>query len=95
MLNFDYLKTLNDKQKEAVTHLNGPLLIVAGAGSGKTKVLTSRISHIILSGKTTPDQVLAVTFTNKAANEMLSRVLSNLKKANLECPGLELFIRFV
>ena len=95
MLNFDYLKTLNDKQKEAVTHLNGPLLIVAGAGSGKTKVLTSRISHIILSGKATPDQVLAVTFTNKAANEMLSRVLAISKKANLECHGLELFIRFV
>ena len=47
MLNFDYLNNLNEKQKEAVTYLNGPLLIVAGAGSGKTKVLTSRISHII------------------------------------------------
>ena len=62
MLNFDYLKTLND-QKEAVTHLNGPLLIVAN--SFKTKVLTSRISHIILSGKATPDQVLAVTLLIK------------------------------
>ena len=80
MLNFDYLNNLNDKQKEAVTYLNGPLLIVAGAGSGKTKVLTSRICHIILSGKASFNEVLAVTFTNKAANEMLSRVLFNLKK---------------
>ena len=71
MLNFDYLKNLNDSQKEAVTHLNGPLLIVAGAGSGKTRVLTSRICHIILSGKASHNEVLAVTFTNKAANEML------------------------
>ena len=83
MLNFDYLNNLNDKQKEAVTYLNGPLLIVAGAGSGKTKVLTSRISHIILSGKASPNEILAVTFTNKAANEMLNRVLSNLKKKKI------------
>ena len=68
MLNFDYLNNLNDMQKEAVTYLNGPLLIVAGAGSGKTKVLTSRISHIILSDKASPNEILAVTFTNKAAN---------------------------
>ena len=47
MVNYDYLKNLNDAQKEAVTHLDGPLLIVAGAGSGKTKVLTSRIANII------------------------------------------------
>jgi len=91
MLNFDYLTNLNEKQKEAVTHLNGPLLIVAGAGSGKTKVLTSRICHIILSGKAYPNQILAVTFTNKAANEMLSRVLSNLKKKKIEEPWFENF----
>tara|TARA_B100000029_G_scaffold49351_1_gene45020 strand:- start:10739 stop:12766 length:2028 start_codon:yes stop_codon:yes gene_type:complete len=83
MLNFDYLENLNDKQKEAVKYLNGPLLIVAGAGSGKTKVLTSRICHIILSGKASPNEVLAVTFTNKAANEMLGRVLYNLKKKKI------------
>ena len=95
MLNFDYLSNLNEKQKEAVTSLDGPLLIVAGAGSGKTKVLTSRISHIILSGKAVPNEILAVTFTNKAANEMLSRILSNLKKKNLECLGSEHFTPYV
>ena len=94
MLNFDYLKNLNEMQKEAVTHLNGPLLIVAGAGSGKTKVLTSRICHIILSEKATPNEVLAVTFTNKAANEMLGRILHNLKKKNLVCHGLVHFTLF-
>ena len=91
MLNFDYLNNLNEKQKEAVTHLNGPLLIVAGAGSGKTKVLTSRICHIILSGKASPNEVLAVTFTNKAASEMLSRVLFNLKKKKFGMPWVGTF----
>ena len=91
MLNFDYLNNLNDKQKEAVTHLNGPLLIVAGAGSGKTKVLTSRICHIVLSGKASPNEILAVTFTNKAANEMLSRILYNLKKKKFGMPWVGTF----
>ena len=74
MLNSDYLKNLNKAQKEAVTHLDGPLLIVAGAGSGKTKVLTSRIANIIKEKKAYPNQILAVTFTNKAAREMQTRV---------------------
>ena len=74
MVNLDYLKNLNDAQKEAVTHLDGPLLIVAGAGSGKTKVLTSRIAHIIAQKKAFPNQILSVTFTNKAAKEMQNRV---------------------
>ncbi len=74
MVNSDYLKNLNDAQKEAVLSLNGPLLIVAGAGSGKTKVLTSRIAHIIKNKKAFPNQILAVTFTNKAAKEMQNRV---------------------
>tara|TARA_B100000579_G_scaffold434364_1_gene455118 strand:+ start:112 stop:2139 length:2028 start_codon:yes stop_codon:yes gene_type:complete len=91
MLTFDYLKNLNEMQKEAVTHLNGPLLIVAGAGSGKTKVLTSRICHIILSEKATPNEVLAVTFTNKAANEMLARVLHNLKIKKFGMPWVGTF----
>ncbi len=74
MINKDYLKNLNDAQKEAVLHLDGPLLIVAGAGSGKTKVLTSRIANIIKEKKAFPNQILAVTFTNKAAKEMQYRV---------------------
>jgi DNA helicase-2/ATP-dependent DNA helicase PcrA len=74
MVNLDYLKNLNDAQKKAVTHLDGPLLIVAGAGSGKTKVLTSRIAHIIAEKKAFPNQILSVTFTNKAAKEMQNRV---------------------
>ena len=78
MVNSDYLKNLNEAQKEAVTHLNGPLLIVAGAGSGKTRVLTSRIAHIIAEKKAYPNQILAVTFTNKAAKEMQNRVINIL-----------------
>tara|TARA_B100001996_G_scaffold373117_1_gene350260 strand:- start:1025 stop:3055 length:2031 start_codon:yes stop_codon:yes gene_type:complete len=85
MLNPDYLKNLNERQKEAVSYLNGPLLIVAGAGSGKTKVLTSRIAHIIKERKAFPSQILAVTFTNKAAKEMQNRVSSILNK---EATGL-------
>ncbi len=74
MLNSEYLKNLNKAQKEAVTYLDGPLLIVAGAGSGKTKVLTTRIANIIKEKKAYPNQILAVTFTNKAAKEMQTRV---------------------
>ena len=74
MVNSDYLKNLNKAQKEAVNTLDGPLLIVAGAGSGKTKVLTSRIANIIEEKKAFPNQILAVTFTNKAAKEMQNRV---------------------
>ncbi len=74
MINNDYLKNLNKAQKQAVLHLEGPLLIVAGAGSGKTKVLTSRIAHIIKEKKAFPNQILSVTFTNKAAKEMQNRV---------------------
>ena len=74
MLNQEYLKNLNKQQIEAVNYLEGPLLIVAGAGSGKTKVLTSRITHIIKQKKAFPNQILSVTFTNKAAKEMQNRV---------------------
>ena len=74
MVNSDYLKNLNKAQKEAVLHTDGPLLIVAGAGSGKTRVLTSRIAHIIKQKKAFPNQILSVTFTNKAATEMQKRV---------------------
>ena len=91
MLNFDYLLNLNEKQQEAVLHLNGPLLIVAGAGSGKTKVLTSRIAHIIKSHKAFSSQILAVTFTNKAAKEMQIRVSKLLRKDATGLPWLGTF----
>ena len=81
MINSDYLNNLNKAQKEAVLHLDGPLLIVAGAGSGKTKVLTSRIAHIIKEKKAFPNQILSVTFTNKAAKEMQTRVSKMLGSA--------------
>ena len=80
MKNKEYLNGLNNEQREAVSYLDGPLLIVAGAGSGKTKVLTSKIAHIIEEKKAFPNQILAVTFTNKAAKEMQNRVTEILKK---------------
>ena len=91
MLNSDYLLNLNKKQQEAVEYLSGPLLIVAGAGSGKTKVLTSRIAHIIRSHKAFSNQILAVTFTNKAAKEMQSRVSRLLRKDATGLPWLGTF----
>ena len=91
MLNLEYLKNLNEKQKEAVLSLDGPLLIVAGAGSGKTKVLISRIAHIIEEKKAYPNQILAVTFTNKAAKEMQNRISKILKKGAIGLPWLGTF----
>ena len=91
MLNSDYLLNLNEKQQEAVEHLDGPLLIVAGAGSGKTKVLTSRIAHIIRSHKAFSSQILAVTFTNKAAKEMQIRVSKILGREATGLPWLGTF----
>ena len=91
MLNLEYLNNLNEKQKEAVLHLKGPLLIVAGAGSGKTRVLISRIAHIIQNKKAYPNQILAVTFTNKAAKEMQDRIGKIIKK---DAVGLSWFGTF-
>ncbi len=91
MINSEYLEKLNNFQKEAVLHTSGPLLIVAGAGSGKTKVLTSRIANIVEKNLAFPNEILAVTFTNKAAREMQNRISLILKKKAVGLPWLGTF----
>jgi len=89
--NLNYLKNLNENQRKSVIDLGGPCLIVAGAGSGKTRVLTTRVAHIIKERKAWPNQILCVTFTNKAAKEMQVRVSKLLYKQATAIPWLGTF----
>ena len=87
----NYLSNLNNNQKEAILKPDGPCLIVAGAGSGKTKVLTTRVVHIIKEKKAWPNQILCVTFTNKAAREMQNRISGFLNEKVSSLPWLGTF----
>ena len=87
----NYLSNLNNNQKEAIINPDGPCLIVAGAGSGKTKVLTTRVVHIIKEKKAWPNQILCVTFTNKAAREMQNRISVFLNEKVSSLPWLGTF----
>ncbi len=86
-----YLDELNPAQRDAVEALDGPVLMLAGAGTGKTKALTTRIVHLLNTGRARPNEILAVTFTNKAAREMKERVAKMLGQPVEGMPWLGTF----
>src|SRR6056300_1382955 len=81
------LSSLNESQKDAATHIDGSLLILAGAGSGKTKTITTRLAYLISIG-IDPSSILTLTFTNKAANEMRERAFALIDSAHINTPPL-------
>src|SRR5476651_2410529 len=82
----DILEDLNPEQRAAVEHIDGPLLVVAGAGTGKTQVITRRIAYLIAEGRAKPGQVLALTFTEKAAREMEERLYDLIGWQSFQVP---------